>query len=122
MRKAREIYRLMDAARGTVILSRVERAAGFWERLVGLIGRKSLPSGEGLWIDPCNGIHTFGMRFPLDVLVLDETGRVLRILTKLGPWRVSLPVRGARSAVEMAAGTLTRTDLSVSDLVAWERE
>lgn len=121
MRKAREIYRLLDA-RGTVILAHVERATGFWERLVGLIGKPPLPSGECLWIDPCNGIHTFGMRFPLDVLVLDESARVLRIHTSLRPWRVSLPVRGAHSVVEMAAGTLSQLPLSIGDLVCWERE
>jgi uncharacterized membrane protein (UPF0127 family) len=111
----------VDVARGVVIAPRVGRAQGWWQRLKGLIGRRNLEPGEGLWIDPCNGIHTFGMRFPIDLLVLDTGGRVLRILTGVRPGRVSPPVRGGRSVVELAAGTLERTGLSSGDRIRWER-
>jgi uncharacterized protein len=119
--KSKEIYRLVDAARGTVVAERVRRARNAWERLVGLVGRKSLEPGEGLWLDPCNGVHTFGMRFSIDLLVLDEDGRVLRIVTRLSPWRVSAPSRGGKSVVELPAFTLGKSALAAGDLVRWER-
>jgi uncharacterized protein len=119
--KTREIYRLVDVARGAIIAARVERARGWWERMAGLIGRRSLEPDEGLWIDPCNGVHTFGMRFPIDLLVLDAEGRVLRILTRFKPGRVSMPVRGGHSVVELATGVLGRAGVSEGDRVRWER-
>ena len=121
LRKTREVYRLLDVSLGTEVARNVRRAASIWERLRGLIGRNALADGEGLWIDPCTGIHTFGMRFAIDLLVLDAEGRVLRMVTHLKPWRVTMPVTGGRSVVELAAGALEATSLKPGDLVRWER-
>jgi uncharacterized membrane protein (UPF0127 family) len=77
-----------------------------WSRFMGLMGRETLPSGHGLWIEPCSSIHMFFMRFAIDVLFLDREGRVKRVLLRLRPWRVSPVVLGARTVVELPAGTL----------------
>ncbi|MDQ6747983.1 MAG: DUF192 domain-containing protein [Candidatus Dormibacteraeota bacterium] len=71
------------------------------------MGRSELPSGRGLWIEPCNSIHMFFMRFAIDVLFLDRSGRVKRVMLRLKPWRVSPIVFGARTTVELPAGTLS---------------
>ena len=71
------------------------------------MGRSDLAPGAGLWIEPCNSIHMFFMRFAIDVLFLDREGRVKRVLLKLRPWRVSPIVFGARTTVELRAGTLS---------------
>ena len=63
----------------TVVAERVKRADTFATRLVGLLGRAGLQEDEGLWISPCRGIHTMGMRFAIDALFLDETHRVVGI-------------------------------------------
>jgi uncharacterized protein len=102
-----------------MIARRVAPARGLCAQVRGLIGKSSLPQDEGLWLDPCSGVHTFGMRFPIDLLVLDQTGRVLRIVNRLQPWRVSLPVRGGRSVVELAAGAAERAGLAIGDTVTW---
>jgi uncharacterized protein len=68
--------------------------------------RRSLPGGGGMWISPCNGIHTFFMRFPIDVVFLDRGQRVVRAYAALGRWRMVPLVIGAHSAVELPAGTL----------------
>ena len=73
---------------------------------MGLMGRSSLASGGGLWIEPCNSIHMFFMLFAIDVLFLDRDGKVKRVLLRLRPWRVSPIVFGARTVVELPAGTL----------------
>ncbi len=65
-----------------------------------------MPAGHGLWIEPCNSIHMFFMKFAIDVLFLDSGGRVKRVLLALKPWRVSPIVFGARTVVELPAGTL----------------
>ena len=89
-----------------MLVPELEIARTSWSRFVGLMGRGSLPAGHGLWIEPCNSIHMFFMRFAIDVLFLDREGRVKRVLLRLKPWRVSPIVFGARTTVELAAGTL----------------
>ena len=75
-------------------------------RLQGLLGRGALPAGTGLWIRPCNSIHTFGMRFPIDALFLDQEKRVVGLAKALAPNRVSRIYCRARSVMELPAGTL----------------
>jgi uncharacterized membrane protein (UPF0127 family) len=92
--------------KGVEIAGDVEVAETAWQRFVGLMGRATLPSGKGLLIRPCNSIHMFFMRFPIDVAFLDREGRVLRVYHGIKPWRVSRIVLGAKAAVELPAGTL----------------
>ena len=115
-------YCLVDPVQDRVIAPRVRRAGSLRERLVGLMGRRSLEPGEGLWLVPCNGIHTVGMRIPIDVIVLDRQGRVLRICRSLRPWRMILPSRGGHSTVELRAGTLDGASVQVGDRLALERQ
>jgi uncharacterized membrane protein (UPF0127 family) len=89
-----------------VIAERVTEAKGFFARLRGLMYNKKLPAGQGLLIEPCNSIHTFGMRFSIDVLFLDSAGRILRAVRSLRPGRVFGPVKGGNAVLEMAAGSL----------------
>ncbi|MPZ23828.1 MAG: DUF192 domain-containing protein [Dehalococcoidia bacterium] len=90
-------------------------ATSFLSRLRGLMGRRSLADGEGIYIRPCSSIHTFFMRFPIDVAFLDRDGRVLRTAEAVGPWRFRLGGRGAHAVVELKAGTLTAVRLGVGD-------
>ena len=98
--------RRLETAEGREVAARVEEADGFLRRGLGLMFRRELPAGHGLAITPCNSIHMFFMRFPLDVAFLDRDGRVLRAYHGIRPWRVSRVVRRARSAIELPAGTL----------------
>jgi uncharacterized protein len=65
-----------------VIGTRIAVADTGLARLIGLLGRKKLEQGSGLWIQPSSGVHTFGMRFPIDVVALD---RKLRVCARCGP-------------------------------------
>ncbi len=87
---------------------RVGRADTFFRRLVGLLGRKSLADDEGLWIEPCDSVHTLFMRFPIDVAFVDRAGVVVRKLDRLPAWRVTRIHHRARACVELAAGVLQR--------------
>lgn len=98
-----------------MIANRVEQAAGVWRRTVGLIGRRGLDFGEGLWIVPCNGVHTFGMRFAIDVIMVDRDCRVVAMQQGLQPNRVLLPKRGGHSVVELPTGTIEAAGVRVGD-------
>jgi uncharacterized membrane protein (UPF0127 family) len=82
----------------------------------GLLGRSSLGSGEGLLLEPAASIHTFFMRFPIDVVFLDGDRRVLKVVPGLAPWRATASW-GARAALELGAGEAARLRLAPGDLL-----
>ena len=101
---------LRDLETGRVLVDRLEVADSLWKRTVGLLGRKTLAEDSGLWLEPCGGVHTFGMAFSIDLLFLDREGRALRAISALKPWRIAGPMKGTRTVVELPAGTLARTE------------
>jgi uncharacterized protein len=79
-------------------------------RMKGLLGRRSLASGEGLLLRPASSVHTFFMRFPIDFVFLDPEGAVVGIASELRPWRAA-GRRGARAVLELPAGECERRGL-----------
>jgi uncharacterized membrane protein (UPF0127 family) len=79
-------------------------ADGFVSRFVGLMGRSSLPNGEGMLFAPGGSIHTFFMRFPLDVAFLSRDGSVLRVAAGVRPWRLTRAPGGTKFVLELADG------------------
>lgn len=106
-----------NVTRGTSLGTRIERADSFWPRLRGLLGRDGLAAGSGLLLEPCGSIHTAFMAFPIDALFLDGAGNVLAGFSDLVPWRLGPVVRGARSVLELPAGTLHATGTVPGDRV-----
>jgi len=88
----------------------LRRAASIGERFTGLIGRPPLGPAEGLVFERCDAVHTFAMRFPIDVVFLDRSGRVLRVAERLRPWRIAW-TPGAHTVIETAAGTARRLEI-----------
>jgi uncharacterized membrane protein (UPF0127 family) len=87
-----------------VLLPCVLIAERWHERMRGLLGRQGLAPGTGMLLSPCGSVHTAGMRFVIDVVYLDNGGRVVRIVRGLQPWRMSFGGLRARSALEMQSG------------------
>jgi uncharacterized protein len=81
----------------------VRIAAGFTQRALGLLLRPPLAVNEGLLLPGCASVHTFGMRYAIDVVFLDSLGRVLRVARALRPWRVASQP-GAAAVLELTAG------------------
>ena len=106
---------------GEILIPRLEVACTFWQRAIGLIGRTTLARDEALWLHPCNSIHTFGLRFPIDVLFLDAKGCVLHIAQDLRPCRICWPVLKAKTVVELPAGTLAELTVSVGDWLVFKK-
>jgi hypothetical protein len=107
----------VHARSGRTLAARVTKADDAASRSKGLLGRESLEADEGLWIQqspltwlvPCPTIHTFFMKFPIDVLFLDGGLKVRRVIENLKPWRLSPWVSSAHSILELKAGTLRGT-------------
>ena len=91
---------------GAVLANNVVVAATRATRAVGLMSRENLDPGEALWIVPSRGVHTCWMRFPIDVIALDDKGVIIDRVVNLKPWRIRLPRRGTAGVLELRAGTL----------------
>ena len=102
---------------GTVVAGRLAVADSAWSRFAGLMLRRELPEGHGLLIRPCNSIHMFFMRFPLDVVFIDAAGTVVRVVDSIRPWRATSFVRGAKAAIELPAGTARRAGVAAGATV-----
>jgi uncharacterized membrane protein (UPF0127 family) len=84
----------------------------------GLLGREGLDSGEGLLLRPASSVHTFFMRFPIDVVFLDRALVVLGIHDAIEPWRAASQ-RGAKAVLELPAGESSRRGLAVGDQLSF---
>jgi uncharacterized protein len=106
-----------NRTRNVLVAEDVEVARTAWQRIRGLIGRTGgeFRIGQGLWIEPAEGIHTFGMSFPIDAIYLDANGRVLKAYHGLRPARVAAIKWRARGVLELPAGVLVRTGTEVGD-------
>ena len=100
--------------------SLAEKAKSHCARLMGLMGRSSLPDNGGLLIVPCSSVQTFFMRFVIDVAFLDRDGQVVKVVPALKPFRVAFGGRGAHSALELPAGAATRCGVAVGDRLLWD--
>ncbi|QEM68874.1 DUF192 domain-containing protein [Geobacter sp. FeAm09] len=95
----------------------VHAAHSLLARMKGLLGRKSLDPGEALWIKPCKGIHTIGMKFAIDAVFLDGANRVMALIPDLPPNRISPVYPCAASVIELPAGTLASTTLAIGETI-----
>ena len=112
--------RIHNVTQGTELASSARAARSYWLRLVGLLGRSSLEPGEALLIEPCNSVHTFFMRFTIDVVYLDKSHRVVKAVSALRPFRMSMGAKGAHAVIELPSGTIAGTQLAVGDELAFE--
>lgn len=108
---------LVNVTRGRVVAENVRYADTFGKRLKGLLGRRRMAPDEALVIVPCRSVHTFGMRFAIDVLFLDQNGRVVHLVHRLRPCRATPVVRAAHCVVELAAGRLAETGCRPGDVM-----
>jgi len=90
-----------------ILLDNLNLADTFYKRFVGLMGKKNLSRLTGLKIEPCNSIHCFFMRIPIDVIFVSKDDVVLKTIHDMKPWRVSPIVKGARYIIEANANELT---------------
>jgi uncharacterized protein len=113
---AADRFVVRNATRQTVLGERVEAARSGATRRKGLLGRDRLGAGEGLWIVPCESVHTFFMRFPIDLVYLDRKNQVRKVRHAVGPWRISACFT-AHSVIELPAGAARESGTVKGDVV-----
>ena len=118
---SRATYRWYNETRGRPLALRVERADTILARVRGWLTRTEPREDEGLWLTPCNGVHTFGMRYAIDIVVIDRDMRVVGLRKRLIPNRMMLPVRGGYATLEFAVGTIDRSGTECGDRLSWSR-
>jgi uncharacterized protein len=102
-----------------VLATAAEVADTSAKRRTGLLKHKSLEEGQGLWIAPCEAVHSFFMKFPIDVVYLDRAKRVRKVTRNMLPWRISGCLT-ADSVLELPAGTIDATRTVRGDQLAFE--
>jgi len=103
-----------------VLADRADIADTSAKRRTGLLKHTSLEPGEGLWIAPCEGVHTFGMKFPIDVVFLNKKKKILKVRPNMVRGRMALSLL-AHSVLELPAGTLEQTGTMVGDQLEFEK-
>ena len=108
---------ITNETRQHTIADKAARAGSFLARGRGLMLAPPLPAGGGLVIEPCNSIHMFFMRYPLDIIFASSDGRVVFMYRGIKPWRMGRVVRGAKMAIELPEGAIDRSGTQVGDRV-----
>lgn len=117
----KECVRVVNLTRNAVLASSLEIADSSQTRREGLMGRNGLSPGGGLWIVPCESVHTFFMHFAIDLVYLDRQKRVKKLVSKVVPWRVSACL-SAHSVLELPAGTIRNTHTATGDVLDVQSE
>ena len=99
---------------GTIVCERCLLAETALTRMRGLLGRRELPSGEGILLKPASSVHMAFMRFPIDAVFLDRDLRVVKVAEDLRPWRAA-GSRQAKAVLELPAGEARRRGLTLGD-------
>jgi uncharacterized membrane protein (UPF0127 family) len=109
--------KMMIKETGLLLGHYIDRAESFIQRFKGLMLKKHLPIGHGLYIRPCKAVHTFFMKFEIDVLHLDEEGRIVGMEQSLKPGTFGKAIPATKSVVELPAGTLEQEGIYVGQTV-----
>jgi hypothetical protein len=111
--------RVNNPSRQTTLADRAQIADTSKTRKTGLLKHQGLERGEGLWIKPCEGVHTIGMKFPIDVLFLDKKHKVVKIRAAMPRWRMATCL-WAHSVLELPSGTAAATKTATGDQLEFE--
>ncbi len=113
-----QLFTVTDETRSTIIGNRIQVADTSLSRMFGLLGRRGVDAGGGLWIKPSSGVHTFFMRFPIDVIGLDKNLRVIKLWNDLIPYRVTSVSLQMRSVIELSSGRIAECGIQLGDVLS----
>ena len=111
---------MRNQTRATVLGEAIDVADTSEKRRTGLLKHQRLEAGEGLWINPCESVHTFFMKFPIDLVYLDKKKKVRKVRNAVPAWRLSACLV-AESVLELPAGTAQRTGTERGDELVIEK-
>jgi uncharacterized protein len=116
----RQVF-VYNKTRETFLAFKVKVADSVFGRLKGLLGKRSLEPDSGVWIVPANAIHTIGMLFTFDLVLVDKNFRVVGLRELVRPFRITMPERKAESVLEVPAHTIFRSRTQIGDQLLIER-
>jgi len=111
---------IRNRTRGTVLATDERWARTPAERMRGLLDADDLPPGGCLVISPCNSVHMFGMKFPLDVVFCKADGTVVRAISCLRPWRLTRIYFTAKHTLELPVGVVAQSGTAPGDALEWD--
>src|SRR5215210_2627205 len=114
VRDAARPWTLRNTSGGQIVATTVIPAFDRATRNKGLLGRWSLEPGSAMILAPCSSVHTFFMKFPIDIVFVARDGHVLKVRPRCGAWRLALGI-GAFAAIELPSGTVEMTGTRVGD-------
>lgn len=112
--------RVYNGTKRILLSSRSEIARSFCARLIGLLGRRALDPDGGLWLVPSNSVHTIGMRFPIDVVLLNRNSTVVEVHESVRSFSIVWPNFRAKSVLELPADTIAKTATEPGDVLQIE--
>lgn len=112
--------RLINQSKNTILAEDVIVASTIFSRIKGLLGKKALGSNQALILDPCNSVHTFFMRFPIDVLFVDKDYKVVKITANLKPNSISGISWRSSKVIELSAGKIAATNTQLQDQIQFQ--
>jgi hypothetical protein len=118
--KQRHVF-VYNKTRETFLAFKVKVADSIFSRLVGLLGRRSLQPDSGVWICPANAVHTVGMLFSFDLVLIDKDFKVVGLRELVRPFRITMPNRKAESVIELPAHSIFRSRTQIGDQLTIER-
>src|SRR5213596_558255 len=119
-RKQRHVF-VYNKTKETFLSFRVEVKDSVWGRLTGLLGKRSLSPDGGAWIVPANAVHTIGMMFSFDLVLIDKDFKVVGLRELVRPFRITMPNRKAESVLELPAHSIFRSRTQIGDQLTIER-
>src|SRR5438046_6910472 len=118
--KQRHVF-VYNKTRETFLAFKVKVADSILGRLVGLLGRRSLQPDSGVWIVPANAVHTIGMMFSFDLVLIDKDFKVVGLRELVRPFRITMPNRKAESVLELPAHSIFRSRTQIGDQLVIDR-
>lgn len=107
--------KINNLTKNVAIASNVILADNFFSRLIGLLNKSSLDSNDGLILRPCNAIHTWFMKFPIDIVFIDKNNKIIFLIENMLPGRRSPIIRPAKEVIEFKAGRIKQSGSEIGD-------
>lgn len=113
------VYSVVNQTKHQSLGEKIREAETFFQRALGLLGNKRLNKGEGLYIPNCRSIHTFFMRFPIDVIFIDKNNGIVKVISNLMPFRLGFGPFNTAGVLEFSAGTLNDNHCHTGDIISF---
>ncbi|MEK9149351.1 MAG: DUF192 domain-containing protein [Candidatus Desantisbacteria bacterium] len=112
--------KIINKTKNTVLAQNAIVADTVFKRIKGLLASKNFAEGEALILKPCNSIHTFFMKFPIDVLFINKNNQIIKAISSLPPFRLTYIYFNANFAIELPAGVINSTFTQAGDILTIE--